>query len=114
MKKDLFGRTREEQLKDMEGSVDSVGNQRRNMFGLMKMGGGTHTMPDKSVMLDSDMPMKHGGSMPSKISIQPMPSPSYTLMSSPLVMKMGGIVDSGLYTTIQSIGYGNKTYLSSI
>ena len=100
---DLFGRTREENMKDMEGSLNSVANQRRNMFGLMKMGGSTHTMP-----------MKHGGSMMSKISIKPMPSPSYTLMSSPLAMKMGGIVDSGLYSTIQSIGYGNKTYLSSI
>jgi len=114
MKKDLFGRTREDMLKDMEGSANSVGNQRRNMFGLMKIGGGTHTMPDGSVMLNSDMPMKHGGSMPSKISIKPMPSPSYTLMLSPLAMKMGGIVDSGLYKSIQSIGYGNKTYLSSI
>jgi len=112
MKKDLFGRTREDMLKDMEGSANSVGNQRRNMFGLMKIGGGTHTMPDGSVMLNSDMPMKHGGSMPSKISMQPV---GVSLkMSSPLAMKMGGIVDSGLYKSIQSIGYGNKTYLSSI
>jgi len=81
---------------------------------MLKNGGGTHKMPDGSIMLNSDMPMKHGGSMPSKISIKPMPSPSYSLMLSPLAMKTGGIVDSGLYKTIQSIGYGNKTYLSSI
>lgn len=111
MKLDVFGRTRKEQMEDMEGSVDSVLNQRRNM--LMKMGGGaTHTMPDGSVMLNSDMPMKHGGSMPSKISIQPI---GVSLkMSSPIAMKAGGIVQTGLYNTIQNIGYGNKTYIPTI
>lgn len=62
----------------------------------------------------NDLMLKKGGSMPSKISIQPVKESAYTLMMSPLAMKMGGLVDAGLYTNVQSIGFGNKTYLSSI
>ena len=80
---------------------------------MLKKGGGTHKMPDGTIMLDSDMPMmkKGGAVMRGAYALKPIPD---ALMSSPLAMKTGGIVDAGLYKTIQNIGYGNKTYIPTI
>ena len=80
---------------------------------MLKKGGGTHKMPDGSIMLDIDMPMmkKGGAVMRGAYSLQPIKD---ALMSSPLAMKVGGIVDAGLYTNVQNIGFGNKTYIPTI
>jgi hypothetical protein len=60
----------------------------------------------------NDLMLKKGGAvMRGAYSLQPIPD---ALMSAPLAMKTGGIVDAGLYKTIQNIGYGNKTYIPTI
>jgi len=58
-------------------------------------------------MRDSKKIMKRGG-----YSLQPIKDS--LMLSSPLAMKVGGIVDSGLYKNVQNIGFGNKTYIPTI
>jgi hypothetical protein len=81
---------------------------------IMKKGGGTHKMPDGTIMLDSDMPMmkKGGEMMRGMYSLKPVRDA--LMLSTPLAMKVGGIVDTGLYKDIQNIGFGNKTYIPTI
>lgn len=60
----------------------------------------------------NDLMLKKGGQvMRGVYSLKPVPD---ALMSSPLAMKTGGIVDAGLYRDIQNIGFGNKTYIPTI
>ena len=60
----------------------------------------------------NDLMLKKGGAvMRGAYSLQPIKD---ALMSSPLAMKVGGIVDAGLYTNVQNIGFGNKTYIPTI
>ena len=60
----------------------------------------------------NDLMLKKGGAvMRGAYALQPIKD---ALMSSPLAMKMGGIVDAGLYKDIQNIGFGNKTYIPTI
>jgi hypothetical protein len=56
---------------------------------------------------------KHGGRIYKRggYSLKPVKD---ALMSSPLAMKVGGIVDGRLYKDIQNIGFGNKTYIPTI
>jgi hypothetical protein len=64
---------------------------------------------------DEDMDMeKHGGMIMKRGGYSLKPMKESLMLSSPLAMKVGGIIDSGLYKNVQNIGFGNKTYLSIV